>query len=67
MPPDTTEYLLGEMNAKLDTLIARSAEDRITIEKLTTRVAKLEAWRWLIVGGASAAGGFVSLLVRAIS
>lgn len=66
MPPDTTEFLLGEMNAKLDTLIARANEDRITIEKLSGRVQKLEAWRWTIIGAASAAGGAVSFITKVL-
>jgi hypothetical protein len=71
MPPDHTAdtdgYLLGQMNAKLDTLIQRSHEDRETIVKLTSRVERLEAWRWMLIGAATAAGSAASLITKAIS
>lgn len=70
MPPDM-QFLLGEMNSKLDTLIKRADEDRnATQEKLKTltdRVQKLEMWRWLMAGAAAALGGGASFLTKLVS
>lgn len=61
------EYLLGQMNAKLDTLITRSNEDRETISKLDARVQKLEAWRWTMIGAAVAGGGTAGWLSKILT
>lgn len=66
MPPDL-QYLLGEMNAKLDTLIQRTNEDRKASERLEQRVTKLEALRWTLFGAASALGGTAGLLTRLLA
>lgn len=58
------EYLLGQMNAKLDTLLTRSNEDRATILKLDERVVKLESWRWTMIGAAVAGGGTAGWLSK---
>ena len=65
MPPEQ-QYLLGAMNAKLDTLIQRSNEDRKTVEKLTARVEKLETWKWMVIGAASGLGGVAGVVTSKV-
>lgn len=64
---NTNEFLLGEMNAKLDTLINRSVEDRLNIAKLEERVQFLEAFRWTLLGAAVASGGAAGMLSKIFS
>jgi hypothetical protein len=70
MPPET-QFLLGEMNAKLDTLIRRTEEDRKKMQdevaKLSARVETLEKWRWMIAGAAGALGGGAGFLVKVLT
>jgi hypothetical protein len=63
VPPDL-QFMLGEMNAKLDTLIQRTNEDRKTTARLEARVARLEAWRWVLTGAATMLGGGAGYLVK---
>ena len=57
MPPDI-QFMLGEMNAKLDTLARGRDEDRKTVEKLREQIERLEAFKWRLLGAAAAIGGF---------
>lgn len=67
MPP-TDQFMLGEMNAKLDTLVRRSEEDRKfyadALKTLAKRVDELEAFRWKVLGAACALGTVGGLLVK---
>ena len=66
---DLTElyFTLGQMNAKLDSILQRSDEDRKAIGELAGRVSVLERWKWTIVGGAAASGGLVSFVTQMVT
>ena len=65
--PEDIQLLLGRMDAKLDELMRRSAEDRKTIERLQDRVTQLEAFRWKLLGAASVLGGIGGLMTKALA
>ncbi len=62
MPPiEDLQFLLGGMNAKLDTLIASTNEDRERVEKLVERIRCLEEFK----SKALALAGVLSALLGA--
>ena len=65
--PEDIQLLLGRMDAKLDELMRRSAEDRKTVERLQDRVTQLEAFRWKLLGAASVLGGIGGLMTKALA
>ncbi len=65
MPPDDdSQFLLGQMNAKLDQLLEGRKVDLERADRLDERIRKLEQWRWLLMGGAVAAGGASSWVAK---
>lgn len=74
MPPETEnriEFMLGQMDSKLDDLVSRAKEDRESNEKRyeshDTRISKLESWRWRIVGALAALSALGAGVAKALS
>ena len=61
------QFMLGAMNEKLDQLVKRANEDREKSSELEERLSKLETWRWLMTGAATAGGGVAGYLVKLFS
>lgn len=66
MPPDI-QFMLGEMNAKLDTLVRGRDEDRKEVEKLRDRISDLEAFKWKVLGAAAALGGLGGVFSKVLT
>lgn len=62
--PQDIEFQLGQIVAKLDTLISRTNEDRSAVAALDARVKKLEALAWKVAGAATVLGAGAGWLTK---
>lgn len=62
--PQDIEFQLGQIVAKLDTLISRTEEDRTAVAALEVRVQKLEALAWKVAGAATVLGAGAGFLTK---
>ena len=58
------EYRLGNIDAKLDTLLESRKEERATMKSHDRRITSLEKWRWMIGGGVFAIGAIAGFILR---
>lgn len=61
---DDVQFMLGRLEAKVDTLLAFRTEDVKSHEKLETRVSALEKFRWMFAGATVLAVSVAGFLVK---